>query len=211
MATKKIEVKKVVSTTVRVESMRLRFTGVSALLMHSARLANPLDQGVKELKKLTASKPKTDAVHASIARMEWELGMYFDPTLGPYMPTENLRKSIVLGARKSKLGKAVESGGVFMCDERIALDYDGPRTLDKLWTAGFSDYRSIVVNKRRVMRSRAKFPTPWTLEFGIEIDLGVIEAQQVLDAATIAGRYIGIGDYRPEGGGLFGRFSVERV
>ena len=57
-----------------------------------------------------------------------------------------------------------------------------------------------------VMRSRARFSTPWRLTTMIEVDTVLVSVEQLTAALDVSGRYIGLGDYRPEGGGVFGRF-----
>ena len=56
------------------ETIKFKFSGVSNLLMHSARGVDPIDPAVIEHKKLTAIRKKTDETHAQIARSEWEIG-----------------------------------------------------------------------------------------------------------------------------------------
>ena len=47
-------------------------------MMHNARLANPLDPLVQEIKKLTGKRKKTEDDLLQIARLEWEGGFYFN-------------------------------------------------------------------------------------------------------------------------------------
>ncbi|CAO3452058.1 hypothetical protein [Azospirillum largimobile] len=43
------------------QSLSFQITGVSPLLMHNGRLADPLDPLVKDIKKLSCKRPKTEA------------------------------------------------------------------------------------------------------------------------------------------------------
>jgi hypothetical protein len=191
------------------ETVIFQFKGVSNLLMHSARGVDPLDPGVIEHKKLTAIRKKTDETHAMIARSEWEIGLYFDPTEGPIMPTANLRGVIVEGAKFSKLGASVKRGTIVE-QESARIDYKGPRSLDEMWKAGsFRDVRAVVVGGARVMRCRPRFCPPWSVEFSLLFDPEVITREQLVSAAEAGGRLVGLGDFRPANGGPFGRFTVE--
>ena len=46
------------------------------------------------------------------------------------------------------------------------------------------------------------------MQVPLEIDTAILRPEQVDEALNLAGRIIGIGDYRPEKGGGFGRFSA---
>lgn len=189
------------------ETVLFQFTGVSPLLMHSDRGVNPLDALAMELKKLTSTRKKTDEIHAQVARLEWELGMYFDPATGPIVPTANLRGVIVEGAKFAKLGATVKRATIVE-EDRARLDYDGPRELEAMWKAGsFRDVRSVVVGTARVMRCRPIF-RKWSLSFSLLFDPESIERAALVSAAEAGGRLIGLGDFRPANGGPFGRFSV---
>lgn len=185
------------------ETIRLRVTGAMPLLMHNARLANPLDADVKKHKLLTTKRKKTDEDHQALARSEFELGLYFDAKLGPYLPAENLRRSIIEGGRLSKLGTAIDRA-VLMDAERIPLQYKGPRTIDGLWAESFYDLSSVGVQTSRTMRCRPRF-AQWACELTAYFDGTMINRDQLVQAATAAGKFVGVGDYRPR----FGRYEVE--
>jgi hypothetical protein len=56
------------------------------------------------------------------------------------------------------------------------------------------------------MRARPRFDE-WCLEFKIlNLDPGLLKAEVIKKILEDAGKYYGLGDYRPE----FGRFKVER-
>ncbi len=188
------------------ESIKLTFTGASPLIMHSERLANKRDTLARQISKLAAVRKKTDEHYDQIARLEWEGGMYFDAKLGPVIPTDNLRATIIGGAKKSKLGSATGSC-LLAADDVVALQYKGPRTHDELWAAGFKDERTVVVGQARVMRCRPKFET-WSLSFEMLFDPEVIQREQLMTAAEVAGRLVGLCEMRPELGRGFGRFTV---
>lgn len=192
------------------ETLKVRLTGDSPLLMHSARGANPLDAGVKAHKMLTIKRKKLDQDHDAIARSEWEIALYYDPELGPYLPSTNVRSAIVEGGRLNKLGAAVQRG-TLIADEKLKLLYKGPRTPDELWAKQFVDARSVVVGTSRLMRYRPAFPRGWSLEVEIYHDPSVIDAGQLTQCLENAGRLIGLGDFRPNRGGPFGRFTSEVV
>jgi hypothetical protein len=189
------------------ETVRFRLTGVSPLLMHSDRGANPLDEDVKAHKELTSKRKKTDEDHEAIMLSEWRLAMYYDDHIGPYLPSFNIRSSLVNGGKFNKLGANIKRA-TLMPDHAVPLEYKGPRDLDQLAAdSSFRDVRSVVVARSRLMRTRPIF-NEWACEFDLMFDQNQIEQGQLTHAFQNAGKLVGLGDFRPECGGPFGRYSV---
>ena len=66
----------------------------------------------------------------------------------------------------------------------------------------------VVVNRSRIIRARPKFRTPWEVGITVDVDDDLIEQRHLEDWVDIAGRRIGIGDWRPEKSGEYGRFKM---
>ncbi|MDM7461540.1 MAG: hypothetical protein P3X24_007845 [bacterium] len=80
------------------------------------------------------------------------------------------------------------------------------------------DTRRVLVQRQGVMRSRPRIEPPWALVGEFEYDLGLgkdaqgpIAVQLVLKALGFAGQIVGIGDYRPQKGGIHGKYEVVRA
>ena len=59
------------------------------------------------------------------------------------------------------------------------------------------------------MRTRPKFDPPWAAEFRVEYDPELVDKMQLENWLDIAGRRIGLGDWRPEKSGMYkGRFTA---
>lgn len=69
------------------------------------------------------------------------------------------------------------------------------------------DERAVIVNRGRIIRQRPYFPK-WALSFILHYDEEEIGKTTVKDILEYAGDRNGIGDYRPEKGGPFGKFIV---
>ena len=67
----------------------------------------------------------------------------------------------------------------------------------------------VVVKGNRIERTRAKFDTPWSCTVTVDVDVELIDRKQLLEWLEIAGRQVGLGDWRPEKSGMHGRFNVE--
>ena len=90
------------------------------------------------------------------------------------------------------------------------FDYQGPDEPEALWEEQekFVDRRSVKVGSTRGIRTRAIFPE-WSLAITAEHDLEVANLFNIRLWAEIAGARIGLGYYRPQRGGLFGRFEAK--
>lgn len=185
-------------------TMQLTGTG-PGMLMHNARLSNPLDPFAKGLSEAVKAQKKaqTDATFEDVCKIEWMGGLYCNQDEGPYLPTENIKQSIVGAGRMVRLGKAVQGAVIF--DEDIApLQYTGPRTPDELYAAGFVAMHSVKVGTSRVMRARPHFKD-WSVTVSGILDEKTLDPDTFVELATKAGSVIGVCDWRPR----YGRFNVE--
>ena len=183
----------------------------SSMMHHSSRLANEFNKYSQRLVELNKKKKSKGVdrleVLAEIAHVEWEGGMYFDSKLGPYIPAEVVRASIINGAKMSRGGASCERA-VSVVGAKFPLEYDGPRDLEGLWAdEGFVDQRIVTIQRAKVLRTRALF-SDWSLEFTISYDENAIAREDLLRYVQDAGLYAGFGDARKLG---FGRWYVTHV
>lgn len=176
--------------------------GIAPLIMHNGQLADPLNEMAQALSRLTSKRKKTIDDHKEIGRVEWMGGLYIDEKRRPCLPGEVIEGALVSGAKKFKLGKDAKSGIVVLGN--FAVEYDGPKDPDKLWShGGFLKRAGVKVGTARVIRSRPIFPE-WSCKFTIEWDPMVIKDERSLLEIVEAAGQCGIGDWRPK----FGRFEV---
>jgi len=185
--------------------------GVVPIVMHNERLADPLNEHAKALKTLTKKRNKTDEDHIATSHAEFVGGLYYDSKLGPLVPERCLERMLRDAASKSKQGKSVLSA--LIVTEPAKLEYKGPREPEALWQAKdksgeqlFVLRASVSVGPRRVIRSRPIF-RDWSLSFTVNYDENVLETRDVDGFVELAGRLVGLCDWRPK----HGRFVVERV
>jgi hypothetical protein len=201
------------------QAKQVTIKGIAPIIMHNGRLADPLDPFSKELKRLNDNnkgKSKTDEKSAVISVVEWCGGLYhtdgtieicdglvkWDKAIQPHVPADLLKACIVGGAQKARLGKQAKAG--VLVTEAGTLDYKGPKDVNTL----MADSRFVIrkqarVQASRIMRTRPMF-RDWQCTFTIEFDPEVMNWEQVFEALIQAGRYVGLGDWRPE----HGRFEV---
>lgn len=189
------------------KQLKVKITGISPLLMHNGRGANPLDPLTRAHSALTKKRGKTESDHEAIARSEWEVSLYHDKEMGPYLSAAALDGCLKASAKSSKLGKTFGQS-VMVVEDMVPIEYSGPRDLDGLFKAGFHDVRGVVIGKARVMRCRPKF-NKWAASFTVAFDEQEVNHDAVERVILAAGKKAGIGDYRPEKGGRYGKFSAE--
>lgn len=187
--------------------LKVRLMGVAPLLMHSGRLANPLDEHTQRLKALTGKRKKTDEDLREIALVEARGGCWETPAGKLGVPTAAVWRSIYDAAKAFKLGEDVKRSVQFS-DTVSDLETDG-----KVWdcddfiAAGNFDYRSVKVSNRRVMRARPLVAEGWSSVHSFDLLEDVMDPRSLVPVFERAGRLVGLGDWRP----TYGRFELEVV
>ena len=73
------------------------------------------------------------------------------------------------------------------------------------------DIRRVVLQKKLgILRARPKV-MPWKCIVPLEVDDTIDNPKLLQDIGNLAGRMVGVGDFRPEKGGPFGRYTVKLV
>lgn len=186
------------------ESLRVRLSGERPLLMHSSRLADPLDEITIDLDRLTRKRDKTAADHEQIARVEWHGGLWLRDGK-PCIPAEAIESAFVAASRTRRKGKQAKAG--FSCAVSPFIEYEGPADLSSLWEDKAFRFRfPVTVNNVKVMRTRPRFAN-WQVTVDVEYLPGLLNGEDVLEILEIAGFREGLGDWRPK----FGKFSVTPI
>jgi hypothetical protein len=181
---------------------KIKIKGLTPILLHNGRLADPINPFTLALAKLTGKKSKTIADHEAIAKAEWLGGLYSDDNNQVCLPGEVIESCLVEGAKKQKLGKVAKAGIVVFGD--FVLEYKGPKSIEGLWAdGGFLKRMAVRVGQARVIRTRPMF-SAWGCSFDVQWDPNMIKDEDSLIEIAHAAGMSGIGDYRPK----FGRFEV---
>lgn len=178
--------------------------GISGLLMHRwAEMQEVNGDGGTRKMHISEVDPRTQA----------ETVAYRHPEGYLYMPGAAIARMLceaggshkARGSRKS-LKFIVPAACLVLEDAIPLLSASGKRLTD------FEvDSRPIVIpsTKGRIMRHRPRI-NEWRMQMTIDVDPDLIESSMVLTLLTEGGKRLGIGDYRPEKRGPFGRFQVIR-
>lgn len=181
----------------------LLLDGTAPLLMNSAD-ADRDSALFRTYTLLGQKKGKTLDDEARLRELEWELRIYLDADLGPYIPGRNVKGLLTEAAGKFRKGATLNRSLITLLS-RIPLEYEGPRDQAGLWEAGFR-YSTMVKNAGfnggRVVRCRPMFEN-WRLSVDMAFDPEEVDFDTLGLIVERAQRY-GLGDYRPE----FGAFAA---
>jgi len=94
-----------------------------------------------------------------------------------------------------------------MVNLRLELEYDGPKDPAELWEIEeFRLARAVRVGQARVIRTRPIFQE-WAANVEVEFDLDFLNADHIRQWMEIAGRKVGLMDWRPK----CGRFDIKEL
>lgn len=193
----------------------INLQGTSPLLQHNIQMADPNCYWTKLSKANSAVRgaKRTEAIEAEMTKIKFLGSLYIDKTYGPYVPATWLKGSLIQAGKARKKGTAIKTG-VVLTDEVFPLAYDGPRTPEGLYDEieNFSHFAMVNVGtggvKKMVPCTRPMFRN-WSLEATGMYDEESLDEDDFQWAIERAGLVVGIGDWRPEKGGIFGRFETK--
>jgi hypothetical protein len=145
---------------------------------------------------------------------EWREYLYVNSYGEVYQPAIHfdgcLTKAAVnfkIQGKRGKTYKDLFKGNVFCSPDEILHGIKAPEELDNDADKPlYLDIRPVVVSRARVARIRPAFKPGWKLDFEIEVLDDQIPHNVVNEVLVLAGKTVGIGDFRPK----FGRFIVTR-
>lgn len=175
------------------KTIKVTIKGISPLLSHRFSM-----DGAGEPGKKRTGVPDWKA--------EANKSLYQQPDGTLYEPADHMEGALKAAAKSFKV--AGKRGATYsrLVGSTVSVQ---PDVLVHKLTDWEVDARPVVVQKARVIRYRPKFIN-WELDFNLlaaDDQLPVSVIKEILDHA---GLYCGIGDYRPERGGKFGKFMVTK-
>lgn len=191
---------------------QVKVKGEQPLIMHSGEAGldtrSPANLEKAEIAKKRGSN-RTASDEARLQELECQTSLWLDEGGAPTIPVGAVRRMIENAARKTKQGGDVREGLIVTA---VKFDYDIKKlggTVEKLGQN--AQYTvPVKVQQSRIMRTRARFDE-WEAEFVLDTDDELVDKQKLDAWLDVGGRRIGLGDWRPEKSGHFGRFTVESV
>lgn len=177
-------------------------TGISPLMQH--RFPIPTD-----VLKPKGGKRVTGAVDYS---QEWRTYLYVTPNNQIYQPSSHIEGCMLKAAsqfkvtgRRGKSYKDLFAANVIVSPDKILHGVEMPDELDDDADKQlYLDVRPVIVQRARVIRLRPTFKPGWKLDFEIQVTDDQLPSEILNDVIVLAGKTVGIGDFRPK----FGRFIV---
>lgn len=187
--------------------------GIRPLIMHNGAAGidrrSPANLEKADIARKRGSN-RTEADDERLRELECQTSIWYDYDGTPTIPPAAIRAAIETAARKLKQGPQVREG--MAITEVKVFDYDRAglgTTVEELGkNAQFTV--PVVVQRNRLERTRAKFDE-WSVTLLLEADDELVDQQQLESWLDIAGRRIGLGDWRPEKSGDYGRFVVDEI
>ena len=193
--------------------MRYRITigGISPLITHNgaAGLDTRSPANIEKAHITSKKGPRTVSEEERLRELECLTSLYLDQRGAPTVPEAALRSNIEAAARKLRHGPKVREG--LIVEEVEQFHYD-----KSLGTSAGELARScqftvgVRVQRSRILRTRAKFDD-WAVTFVVEADDELVDQEELLAWLDIGGRRIGLGDWRPQTSGHYGRYKVENI
>lgn len=191
---------------------RIRVRGLSPIICHNGAAGLDTRSAANIEMAHIARRRGSDRTEADEVRLR-ELGcytsLYLDEGGAPTFPASAFRANIEAAARKLRQGSQVREG--LIVEEVEVFDYDralGTTGAELARNAQFTV--GVRVGQSRVLRTRARFDR-WAATFRVDTDPELVDREQLLVWLDIGGRRLGVGDWRPQKSGPYGRFEVESI
>jgi hypothetical protein len=182
--------------------MRIEVTiqGISPLLMNRFTEENEI--------KVTNGMSSVQLGDKGTPREQADRKAYKDKKGNLYIPGQNIYAALISAGRFHKVGKSK------VTTQKTSLIPAGIFILDTVIPLGTKQYeidsRSVVIPSTggRIMCHRPRLDE-WAAKFNLDIDTEMFNEKFVRQIVDDAGKKVGIGDFRPERKGVFGRFVVK--
>lgn len=187
--------------------------GTRPIIMHNGAAGldtrSPANLEKAEITRKRSSN-RTVSDDERLAELECQTSLWLDADRAPTIPSAAIRSMIEKAARKLRQGPQVREG--LIVDGVLVFTYDRERYGETVEELGQTTQFTVpvVVQSNRVLRTRAKFDE-WSCIFSLDTDDEQVDREQLETWLDIGGRRIGLGDWRPEKSGDYGRFEVVSI
>jgi hypothetical protein len=188
------------------QTINVTYKGLTPLLQANPQTVSRNNHFARAMKVINAKKTRrTDSDYAELADLEVEAGVYFDKTVGVYVPSSWVLESIAARSfAVAKIGRERIRGAVFMVADKLPLTYRGKQKVkditDIVKNGEFRHSMILPQGQVRVEKTKPIFHD-WSFSAEIEFDDTVLDTADMKRIIDQAARYVGFGDFRP----TFGR------
>lgn len=193
MATKKPEVQPITLPPLNLQMITIRLVGDSPLICHAWSVKAKRQMLDKQMKKANTGKTAKDP------EQDYRDSLYPHPDGGYGFPAIAFKAAAVDAATfVDGITKVQMRGAFHIPGEMLKIEGDPSPREDMVRIAmGTSD-----------IRFRGEFKQ-WAVAVPIQFNANAISAEQIVNMFSVAGFACGVGEWRPQRDGMFGRFHVE--
>lgn len=174
------------------QTIKLTVIGDSALICHAWSAKAKKQMLDKQMKKAVEKRAAKDP------ERDYEESLYHYPGGGFGFPAVGFKAAMVSACRFADGVKMTElRGALHIIGDMVKIEGE-PRPREDMVRVGMG-----VAD----IRYRGEFPK-WRAQLTITFNASVISAEQIANLLNIAGFGVGVGEWRPERNGSFGRFHV---
>ena len=192
-----------------IKSLKAKFNGISPLLQNNSQTVDVFNEYSKLKKPLTSKKSKTDEDILELRNIEVESKIYFDDSMGIYIPSRWLSASLAKNSwSQIKVKKDHVRGALFVVQDKVKLNYDGINLVKtKKDIANNPKFVTTLILPQQAIRLAKSFPIfhKWDFEFDIDYDDSIFNEKELIQLLEYCAKYNGFGDFRP----TYGRCTCE--
>ena len=192
---------------------RIEIKGISPIICHNGSAGldtrSPEKIEIAEISRKRGSN-RTEADDARLAELECQTSLYIGNDGAATIPEGMLRACIEKAARKLKQGPQVREGLIVERVEEFIYDRERYGSDKESLGKNAQFTTGVVVQRNRILRTRAMFDE-WGCRFIVEAEPELVDVSQLGTWLEIAGRRVGIGDWRPDKSGHYGRFKTVEI
>ena len=173
-------------------TVRIRLVGDSPLICHKWSEKAKKEMLDKQMKKAKTAKVAKDPVR------DYEESLYTLPEGGYGFPCVAFKSAAVGACRFTEGVKMTMARGAFHVDGELAKIEGEPNMREDMVRVGMGTAD---------IRYRGEFRT-WAVNLDITFNAAAMSLDQIVNLYNLAGFGIGVGEWRPEKDGSYGRFHV---
>jgi hypothetical protein len=186
------------ATTTKIELPSLRLETASFILVgDSPLIVHAWSEKAKRAMLDKQMKRAKQAKEAKDPEADYEACFYRTKTGVPGFPAIGVKSAMISACRFADM-KMTIARGAFHIDTEMLEVIGEPRPREDMVRVGMGTAD---------IRYRPEFPT-WRIPATLRFNADVISAEQLANLLNVAGFGVGIGEWRPEKNGQYGRFHV---
>ena len=189
-----------------------KIKGLTTIIMHSCAAMDESNSLVEEKAEIMRKKGsnRTSADKVRLKEIDTLLGFWIGENGEIEIPTSAIRRCLEDSAKKLKQGGQVREG-LIVTKTTFHYDKSLGETLDDL-----SKNKEVqlttpaVIGKSRILITRPHFKE-WSCNIEIDAEEDLVDISQLKHWFEIGGRRVGLGDWRPQKSGLYGRYRLTEL